>query len=244
MELVDLNDADHALLLALAVGLMWTLTYLATRLLAAQPEPTADPDFELKTPYAQLVTRKFTVSCLVISTCCALALLVTPPASWPLWIVFGSLVLVLVACDAVTTWLPIGLTKICWAAMALAVPWSMMLNQWVFADQGFGTWLNVLLGTVLGSTATAGLFWLIWRFVGQLGFGDVRLAWLTGAISGAHGFDMWAAALFLGTLAAAIWGLVTAALRRRKPSPLGSVFAYGPGLWLGPYLAVVVILAL
>ena len=238
MELIELVDATSARWIPLGVVLTWALTYLATRLLARQPEPLDDPDIELKISYPQLVNRKFTLGCLLASSVFAGALAVTPPASWPIWITFGSIVLVLVACDAVTTWLPIQLTKICWLAMVLAVLLTALLNSQLTAAEPIISSGRLLLGAALGAAACAGLFWLIWRFVGQLGFGDVRLAFLTGAVSGAYGLDLWLAALFFGTLSAAVWGIVTAVQRRHRPSPLGTVFPYGPGLWLGPYLAL------
>lgn len=205
----------------LAVLAALGLTVGALLVLRALPEPVGDdPDLACKISYRELVDHRFSVTCLALTIAAMLPLWWLPKPHWPLWVVYGSAVLVLVACDARTTWLPLRLTRLCFALAALAVV--------------FGPWLNALLGALAGCT----FFWVVWRLSKAFGFGDVRLAGLVGAVSGAAGANMWWTAILLGTLAAAVNGLLVSLWRRNHPSPLGKAFAYGPGLWLGPYLAL------
>lgn len=224
----------HTLALMLAVVATLALSALGLVMLRRQPEPDpSEPDAAIKPSYASLVQPWFVGACLGLSLATSTALLLLPSATWPLWIILGSTTLVLVACDARTTWLPLGLTRVCWALTAASLGVGALLT--LPNPAGIPT---LLAGAVLGALACAGIFWLLWRISGKFGFGDVRLALITGAVSGSLGFDFWWAALFLGTLAAAVSGLVVLWWRRGHPSALGKAFAYGPGLWLGPYLAV------
>jgi len=85
---------------------------------------------------------------------------------------------------------------------------------------------------VIGALAAFGLFWLVWRFSRNFGFGDVRLGLLVGAAAGSMGLQAWTTALLAGTLVGAGWAIVHA-LRGRAADP----FPYGPALWLGPIAA-------
>ena len=91
---------------------------------------------------------------------------------------------------------------------------------------------GVLVTALAGACATSGVFWLVWRFSGSFGFGDVRLGLLVGAAAGSMGLQAWTTALLAGTLIGADWAIVHA-LRGRASEP----FPYGPSLWLGPVVA-------
>ena len=91
---------------------------------------------------------------------------------------------------------------------------------------------GVLVTALAGACATSGVFWLVWRFSGSFGFGDVRLGLLVGAAAGSMGLQAWTTALLAGTLIGAGWAIVHA-LRGRASEP----FPYGPSLWLGPVVA-------
>ena len=188
-------------------------------LLARLPEP-ADPDG--KPAYRDLATRRFVTTCAVLAAGgAALVGLTVPPATWPLWWVLCAPGLVLVAVDARTTWLPLPLTRLAWAAaLGAAVPLTVLGG------------LPLLGRSAAGAAATGLLYLLLWRLSGrQLGFGDVRLAPLIGAAAAAVGWPTLVAALLLGSLTGAAVGLVLA-LRRGR-----GAFAYAPSMLGGAFLA-------
>ena len=80
------------------------------------------------------------------------------------------------------------------------------------------------------------MFALLWWISRSIGFGDVRLAAMAGGLTGMWSMELWYTSLLAGSIAAACWGVTVSLWRRRRPSPLGKAFAYGPGLWLGPWL--------
>ena len=207
---------DVVLLVLLTAGPV----LLGTRpLLARLPEPT-EPD--QKPPYRDLATGRFVGTCALLATlAAALVALVLPMPAWPLWWVLCAPVLVLVAVDARTTWLPLTLTRIAWvAALGALVPATVL----------GGT--AVLERSVAGAAAAGLLYLLLWRLSGrQIGFGDVRLAPLLGAAAAAVGWPTLVAALLLGSLTGAVIGLVRA-LRRRP-----GAFAYAPSMLAGAFLA-------
>lgn len=203
------------------IALASALTVLTLVLLRGLPEPD-DPDASFKISYRDLVDVKFVVFCMCASVLLGFVTVLRPE---PIWLVYGSSVLVLVACDARTTWLPNSIMHLCWGLTALALIY-----------QAFSMGPASTVGPLLGAACLGLFFFIAWRLSGSLGFGDVRLSLLVGATAGTLGLDGCIFSLLFGTIAAAVWGLVTAARRKRKPSPLGKAFPYGPGLWLGPYL--------
>ena len=84
----------------------------------------------------------------------------------------------------------------------------------------------------LGGQACGGVLSLLWRVTGGIGFGDVRLMAVVGAVTAAHSVQLTIWAVLAGTIAGAAWGLA----RRILKGP--GAFAYGPALWLGPFLAL------
>jgi len=181
-----------------------------------------------KPAYASLPTpRRLAVLAAVVVAAQA-ATAAQPAAARGLWLVAGSSVLVLVWVDALTTWLPAPLAWSCLAQMGVA---GALGAFWAPSPGTF------LAHVALGGAAAWGLWWLLWRITrGGLGYGDVRLAPLIGALAGSLGLTGWLAAWLAGSLVGLVWGLV---VRRRAPAPgTRAGFAYGPGLWSGPYLAL------
>ncbi len=214
-------------------GLQWALdatlgvivvVWHARVVLPRQPEPDpSTPGADAKIRYATVSSWRFTVICAVLGAVCQLAGLFGPPAHRPLWVVWGSSVLVLVAVDARSTWLPRRLTWWCLAQLGLAIG----LAAWWAGDPG------VLLGACLGGLLLCSLFWLLWRSGAGIGFGDVRLALGLGALAGSVSAQFWFTALLCASLAGAVLGVILALVRGR-----GAPFPYGPALWAGPWAAL------
>ena len=203
------------LVLASAVPVLVATHPLLVRL----PEP-AEPGG--KTPYRELPTSRFVATCTTLAAGCAcLAALTVPAATWPLWWVLAAPGLVLVAVDARTTWLPLGLTHVVWAASLGAAVLATFLG-------GSG----LLARAAVGAIAVALLYLTLWWFShGELGFGDVRLAPVLGATSAAVGWSTLLTTVLLGNLVGAAVGVVRTS--RGRP---GS-FAYAPSMLAGAFLA-------
>jgi leader peptidase (prepilin peptidase) / N-methyltransferase len=188
-------------------------------LLVRLPEPL-EPDG--KTPYRQLPTRRFVGVCTLLAGLGAglVGLTLTSPA-WPLWWVLCAPTLVLVAVDAKTTWLPLVLTHLVWAAAAGATVLATFLGG------------SALLGrSAVGAASAALLYLALWRLSGRgLGFGDVRLAPVLGAAAAAVGWSTLFATLLLGSVVGAAVGIVLT-LRGRP-----GAFAYAPSMLVGAFLA-------
>lgn len=212
----------HYLALAPVVTVLWLA------ILRTCPEPNdGDPDLKYKTPYRRLVRPRFALACLAVSALSQVATGFVDEPQQSLWFAYGSGVSVLVATDAVTTWLPNRLMRFSWALCAAALGYG--------AIRAGPQYLHAPL---IGSLALSGALWLAWRVGGSFGFGDVKLGVIVGCLAGSGGFDFWWYAIVCSAATGCLWGLTTLLWRRRHPSPLGKVFAYGPGLWLGPYLAM------
>lgn len=206
-----------------AILLLAVATAVAARtLLLRLPEPDDAAEHD-KLPYAALGTTRFACA---VGGCTAAALLVlatrSPPALWPLWLPLATLGVLLACIDAATTWLPLRLTRPLWALTVVGGVGTVLLAGWRVG-------LRALLGALIGFA----FWWLIWRFVGGLGFGDVRLAPVLGATAAAGGWGLLFWATLLGTLTGALVGLVRAAAGRR------GVFAYGPALLIGQFAALI-----
>jgi len=208
-----------------AAGLVVALVHgvlIAPRL----PEP---PDGEElgKLPYSTLVTPRRIAALVVLASAAQAALLLPDGNLRPAWLVYGSAVAALIWVDACTTWLPTTLTRLAWGEMAVAVGVVGVLA---------GDWRPVV-EMIVGAAAAAGLLWVFWRVSrGGVGFGDVRLAPLVGAMAATMGVTGWLSAMLAGSAVGVVWGLLVA---RTRPAP-GTTrgFAYGPALWAGPYIAL------
>lgn len=177
---------------------------------------------DVKVPYVDLANPRFAVSVgAVVAGAVAVAGWSVPASTWPCWLVLATVGVLLAGIDARTTWLPLPLTRVGWAAMALALM--------VGAGLGGGSQLARGLGGFVLAGAVFGAAWWVTR--GGFGFGDVRYAPLVGAATASVSWTLLAWALVLGSLAGAAVGLLRLAAGRR------GAFAYAPSILAGAYLA-------
>jgi leader peptidase (prepilin peptidase)/N-methyltransferase len=193
---------------------------LARLLVPRLPEPD---DGVGKVRYADLATPRFVAGCaLATGVAAAIGWLTMPVALQPLWWVLATLGIVLAGVDAVTTWLPLRLTRLAWAAMTAAGLIGLAL----------GAGWSTLLRAAAGATLAGLLYLLVWRLSrGGFGFGDVRFAPLVGAATTAHSWSLLVLGLVAGSLLGAAYGGLR--LLRRRTGP----FPYAPALLAGAYLA-------
>ncbi|WP_434758750.1 hypothetical protein [Enemella sp. A6] len=188
------------------------------------PSPAGHPGPQ--PPWAGLPRPRWSVGLAAASLAAGLTgVLLAPAGTAPLWWVWAGPVALLVAIDAATTWLPLSWTRVCWAAMLLG---TLAALWWGLAP--------ARLPVVLVAAAVAfGLFHLLWRVSGgQLGYGDVRLAPMVAAIAAAVSINTAIVAFVAGSLIGVGLGVV-ARLTGRSGG-----FAYGPALWAGVPVALVV----
>ncbi|GGK67698.1 hypothetical protein Sme01_09210 [Sphaerisporangium melleum] len=89
---------------------------------------------------------------------------------------------------------------------------------------------------LLGGLALAGAYAVLWLArPGALGLGDVKLAGLTGMLTGALGLDAWLAGAIAGQALGALYAVVLLVTRR---GTLRSQFPLGPFILLGPLAAL------
>lgn len=211
-------------LLVLVPALAWggLIAASAGPMLRHLPEPPAE-DADGKPLYAALATRGFLLGVFVAGTVAAALVLLRQPAQhWLGWTSLAGPCLVAGAIDARTTWLPKVLTATGLLLAALgALAASVLANE---------PW--PLVSAVVGAGACGGFFHVAWRVTGALGYGDVRLAAVIGAVAALSGWAFVAWAMVLGSIAGALSGIVHAMRRGR------GAFPYGPGLLAGPFLAL------
>lgn len=191
----------------------------------AEPADEEPEVLTAKIPYRALARPGFAVAVGAIGGAALLvALPRVPGPAQPGWWVLSSLGVLLGCIDAVTTWLPLPLTRLLWLATAVALlagqPWQQQ-----------GAAARILIG----AAATGVFFWLVWRIGRGIGFGDVRLAPVLGAVTAAASWELLVWAMVLGTALGAAHGLLRL-LRGRRGE-----FAYGPALLAGPYLALLLL---
>ena len=212
-------------LLACAAGVILALgngVWLATRL----PEPPDGPALG-KLAYANLASRR-RVAGLIVMTLVAQTATWTTPGLWVLWLAYGSSVAALVWVDACTTWLPARLHWLVVGQFTAAAVIACLTSS--------SPWQSS--GRLIAGAVAALAFWLVWWRVsrGSIGFGDVRLAPLTGAMAATLGWDGWFYGLLAASALGVVWGLT---IGRRHPAPgTERGFAYAPALWAGPYAAL------
>lgn len=199
-------------------------------LLRRVPEPQLEPDEE-KLRYAALATARTAAACLLWATALAfVAAARVPFATLAPWLVLAVCGAIAAVIDIATTWIPRSLCHGAWALAALATLASAAtLPAWPDA-----------LRAAIGAAGSGGLFWLVYEVAVRgerhlFGFADVRLAFLAGAVAAWHSWSTLASGLLLGTLIGAVWGVVTAIVRRRD-----AAFPYGPSIVLGPFAALLV----
>lgn len=155
----------------------------------------------------------------------AVLVALTSQNRWPLLVWWAYLAggACLVWIDLRTTWLPRRLNTLVAMGMGLGAVVAAVGDPWLPA------W------SLAGAAVAYLVFLGVWRLTGAMGFGDVRLAALVGAVGASGGVQSWGAGLLCGTALGALWGVGHALLVRRRGGD--SHFAYGPALWLGPVLA-------
>lgn len=208
------------LLTALGVVAVAALTwrYAVPRIRVDDPEA---PDF------AGLVTHRSTLLLVLAAAVAAAVLWWVPAAHHWLWAPYLGVGLPLAAVDLRTTFLPKRLNAWAGAAMVAGLA-PLAVTDW-----------RAAIGAVIGASAAFTFFYVAWRVSSALGFGDVRLALLIGAVSGQGGVSAWTTALLAGTGLGALHGIGHALWARRDPGRPRH-FAFGPALWLGPLVGAVV----
>ena len=206
--------------IALAAAL--AISACAATILRRLPLPADEPSAR---PYAELISPRLFITVLIGSLAALLtSLLLADPTRWPVWVVVGTVGVLLAVVDARTGFLPKRLTW--WFG-------GLVLVATIAVAALAGNPLIVLIALLCG--AGAGLmFRLLWQIGGGLGFGDVRLVTVLGMAAGATSVELAVWSLLLGGLAGVVWGLVVR-FRRGQDGP----FPYGPALVMGPYLALV-----
>src|SRR3954452_9240943 len=120
-----------------------------------------EPEGADKVPYRDLGTARFVVGCVLCSALAAGLSWVTLPATLqPLWSVLAVGGVLLAAIDAVTTWLPLPLVQVTWAAMTVATLAGAALA---------GSWA-LLVRAAAGAAVAGGLYLVVW-LVSRGGFG-------------------------------------------------------------------------
>lgn len=174
--------------------------------------------------FATLVTPRSVALVTLGAFLAAMVLWVVPSELWWLWVPYLGIGTPLVYVDLRTTFLPKQLHYIAVAAMGVGLVGVAVLDVWA------------AVGAAVGALAAFGLLYLAWYLSPGLGFGDVRLALLIGAVAGQAGVSMWTASLFFGTALGAVHA-VGHALWARRGEGRPKYFPYGPALWLGPIVA-------
>lgn len=210
-----------------------TLALVVARFVVPRlPEPLPDPDDPFTKPtYASLRRPGVIVPALALG---GLAGLVAPLAG-PLTaaaVVLAGVGAALVCVDAATTYLPSLLHWGCVVGVVAAGAAGIGLHD------PAARWTPLLLGSAFGAVGAFALFWMLWRLGDGFGYGDVRLAGLVGGFTGAVGLQVWWHSLVAATIIGAALALGFVRWRRRHPSPLGSAFPYGPALWAGPFVGL------
>ncbi len=129
---------------------------------------------------------------------------------------------------------------------ALTFPGTLLALGWALSRPGGAH--HALLGVLAGSGILWLLGWIWWnvRKIEGMGFGDVKLAAMFGAVLG---WQLTLLTLFVAALLGSLWGATLIALRRgggRTELPFGSllapaamvVFLWGAG-WIDAYLRMV-----
>ena len=209
--------------IGIGVALLAALAMAAcsAAILRRLPPPRDEPDAPA---YSELISPRLFATVLVCSLAALLVSLpLSDPTRWPVWLVVGTVGVLLAVIDAHTGLLPLRLTWGFGAGVLVAVIVVAMLTA------------NLLLVLVAGLCgAGAGLlFWFLFRIGGGLGFGDVRLVTVLGVAAGATSLELVVWSLLLGSLAGVVWGVVA-----RLRNGVDGAFPYGPALVMGPHLAL------
>lgn len=188
---------------------------------AADLAPDDDP-----VDFAALATPRFAVVVGLLALGAGLVAYGTlPPMAWLAWTALVAPGALAVATDGATTWIPYPVS------LAMAATATVGVVAW--AALAGNPWL--LVASAVGALLTGGFFHVFHHLTrGGIGYGDVRLMAVAGAVCAPVSADVGLWAPVLGSVIAAIWGFVRLAWKRRGE------YAMGPGLWLGPFAALLV----
>ncbi len=204
---------------------------LAPWLLRRATEPDLEPG-EVKTPYGSLATWPTSLAAGAWAAALALAAVASVEEKrlgpWLVVAVVGALASVV---DLATTWIPRRWLHLAWLVTGV----SVVASAWSLGD-----WAGIGRAAI-GAAVIGGAYGLVYlvsvlRERGFFGFADVRLGVLTGMVAGWGSIQTATSALLLGSVIGALWGV--AHLGRRRDVP----YAYGPGIVLGPYVALLLAL--
>lgn len=176
---------------------------------------------------ASLVTRRSAMLIAAVAALSTVVLWFIPTAHHWLWASYLAVGLPLVAVDLRTTFLPKRLNHVAGAAMVAGLI-PLTISDW-----------RAGVGAVIGAAGALLFFYAAWRVSSSLGFGDVRLALLIGAVSGQAGLTTWMTALLAGTVLGALHGIGHAVWARGHENRPAH-FAFGPALWVGPLVAALI----
>lgn len=227
--------------IAISCGLaLWHLLITVPRLAEPTVEVVGDEILAIKPRYDSLATPARTLIVIAIAAVCGFSSTLAPRWSWGPWWVWSGSVATLAAVDQATTFLPVKLWRRCVAESAVALVAGMAITG--------PPHLPALAGCVAVAAVSTGFFWLMWRLSSSLGYGDVRLSAGTGFLGATTGalaphpdvFQAGMTTLLASTVLGAVMAIVTTLIRRCRPSPWGSAFAYGPALWAGPWVALAI----
>lgn len=107
-------------------------------------------------------------------------------------------------------------------------PWAPAVTAAVVLAAALGGDWSLLLWALAGS-AGMGVFYLVLVFVGSMGVGDLKLAAVTGLLTGALGWTGWVTGVAVGLAAGAVAGVWLLARGRGRTSHL----ALAPAIVLG-----------
>ncbi|MDO4411603.1 leader peptidase (prepilin peptidase)/N-methyltransferase [Cutibacterium sp.] len=217
---------------------LWHLRVTVPRLAEPTVEDVGEEVLTIKPRYDSLATPVRTLILTVIAAIGGFSSTFAPPWSWGMWWVWSGSVAALVTVDQATTFLPRKLWRHCVAESAVALIVGLALTRPVP--------IPVLAWCIAVAAASTGFFWLMWRLSSSLGYGDVKLAAGTGFMGATTGtlshspgiLEAGMTTLLTATLLGALVAILTTLIRRRRPSPWGSAFAYGPALWAGPWVSL------
>ncbi|MDU5025180.1 MAG: leader peptidase (prepilin peptidase)/N-methyltransferase [Cutibacterium avidum] len=227
--------------IAISCGLaLWHLLITVPRLAEPTVEVVGDEILAIKPRYDSLATPARTLIVIATAAVCGFSSTLAPRWSWGAWWVWSGSVATLAAVDQATTFLPVKLWRRCVAESAVALVAGMAITG--------PPHLPALAGCVAVAAVSTGFFWLMWRLSSSLGYGDVRLSAGTGFLGATTGalaphpdvFQAGMTTLLASTVLGAVMAIVTTLIRRCRPSPWGSAFAYGPALWAGPWVALAI----
>ncbi len=188
------------------------------------PDPEAAADDAEAVDFAALATPRFAalVGALTLGAG-VIAYGSLPPVAWLAWTALVAPGALAIAIDGATTWIPYPVTLAMSVLAAVGVlGWALVAGDPWVAGAGLA-----------GALLTGGLFDLFHRLTrGGIGYADVRLMAAAGAVCAPVSAQVGLWAPLLGTVIGAAWGVIRMVWRGR------SEFAYGPSLWAGPFVAL------